>query len=167
MKRFSFTALQPARYLSAVISRFEDHDVPPRQIRLTDADPRPSATRPAGAVFYDTLALDAHGSPRSLSEIETTLNRAADIASFYGSLLSDIPYPSLTVTLTDSRLPGGHSPAYFTMLNHELPRQPGLVVSWRTDQVSFSNYPSFFLAHEIAHQWWAKRSVGRTTTNSG
>ena len=156
MKRFSFTALQPARYLSAVISRFEDHDVPPRQIRLTDVDPRPRTTRPAGAVFYDTLAIDAHGSPRSLSEIETTLNRAADIASFYGSLLSDIPYPSLTVTLTDSRLPGGHSPAYFAMLSHELPRQPGLVVSWRTDPVYFSNYPSFFLAHEIAHQWWGQ-----------
>ncbi|HEX6975942.1 MAG TPA: M1 family aminopeptidase, partial [Vicinamibacterales bacterium] len=25
---------------------------------------------------------------------------------------------------------------------------------WRNDPVSFDNYPTFFLAHELAHQWW-------------
>ena len=159
-KQFSFEALQPTRYLSALISRFENHDTPRRQVRLLEAEKPPVTTRTGGAVFYNTLAVEAHGSPRSLGEIETTVERAADIASFYASLLKDLPYPSLAVTLTDSRLPGGHSPAYFAMLNHELPRQPGLVVSWRTDPVSFSNYPDFFLAHEIAHQWWGQ-AIGR------
>ena len=27
---------------------------------------------------------------------------------------------------------------------------------WRNDPVAFENYPSFFLAHEIAHQWWGQ-----------
>jgi aminopeptidase N len=27
---------------------------------------------------------------------------------------------------------------------------------WRNDPVSFDNYPTFFLAHELAHQWWGQ-----------
>ena len=155
-RRFSFAAIQPARYLSALISRFEDHTSPTRQVRLPDDVTRPSVPRADGAVFYDTLTIDAQGSPRGIEEIETVTNQTVDIASFYASLLGDIPYPTLTVALTDSRLPGGHSPAYFAVMNHELPRSPGVYVSWKTDPVSFSNYPVFFLAHEIAHQWWGQ-----------
>ena len=154
-REYSFTALQPARYLSAVISRFEDHPSPSRRIRL-DAPAPPSSVGAGGGVFYGTLAIEAYGTPRSTGDIDETAERAADIAAFYASLLGDIPYPSMTVALTDSRLPGGHSPAYFALMNHELPRQPGTVVTWQTDPVSFSGYPSFFLAHEVAHQWWGQ-----------
>jgi aminopeptidase N len=31
---------------------------------------------------------------------------------------------------------------------------PGSRFVWRNDPVSFDNYPAFFLAHEVAHQWW-------------
>ena len=155
-REFSFAALQPARYLSAVISRFDPHRAPVRQVRLDGDRPRPPADGAGAGVFYGSLAIDAYGTPRSRGEIDDTAERAASIASFYASLLGDIPYPSMTLALTDSRLPGGHSPAYFALLNHELPRQPGTVVTWRTDPVSFSGFPSFFLAHEIAHQWWGQ-----------
>ena len=154
-RRFSFAALQPARYLSAVISRFDDHAPPVRHVRLEAPASTPSAPT-GGGVFYGTLAVSAYGTPRSADEIDATAERAADIASFYASILGDIPYPSMTVALTDSRLPGGHSPAYFAMLNHELPRLRGVNISWQTDPVSFSGYPSFFLAHEVAHQWWGQ-----------
>ena len=155
-RRFSFVALQPAPYLSALISRFEDHTTPVRQVQLPDDTAPPPVTRTDGGVFYDTLAVDGQGSPLSISEVETITSQAADIASFYASLLGDIPYPTLTVALTDSRLPGGHSPAYFAVMSHPLPNPPGMMISWRTDPVSFSSYPSFFLAHEIAHQWWGQ-----------
>tara|TARA_B110000116_G_scaffold107509_2_gene93393 strand:+ start:104 stop:1099 length:996 start_codon:yes stop_codon:yes gene_type:complete len=107
-------------------------------------------------VYYDTLTVTGLASPRSVDEVEVVVDQAADIAAFYGTLLGDIPYPSMTVATTDSRQPGGHSPAYFAVMNHPLPQAPGVIVSWKTDPVSFSGYPSFFLAHEVAHQWWGQ-----------
>ncbi len=155
-RRFSFVAVQPARYLSALISRFHDHTPLQRMIRLPDDVVSPSVTRANGAVIYDTLAIDGYATERGVDEVESLVNRTADIASFYAALLGDIPFPSMTVTLTDSRLPGGHSPSYFAIMNKALPRQPGQMLSWRTDPVSFSRYPDFFLAHEVAHQWWGQ-----------
>ncbi len=155
-QRFSFVAVQPARYLSALISRFEPHTEPARQVQRSDDLARASEHRVGGSVYYDTLVVNAHASARSIEEVETVVAQTTDIASFYAGLLGDIPYPSMTVATTDSVLPGGHSPAYFAVLNHELPPTPGVIVSWKTDPVSFSGYPSFFLAHEIAHQWWGQ-----------
>jgi aminopeptidase N len=74
-------------------------------------------------------------------------------------VLGSAPYPQLTVALSESDLPGGHSPAYLVMLNQLLPSTP---ITWRADPVSFEQYPAFFLAHEIAHQWWGQ-AVGWKT----
>ena len=51
----------------------------------------------------------------------------------------------------ENTLPGGHSPPYFAQLNQPLPNSP---LVWRNDPAAFENYPEFFMAHEIAHQWW-------------
>ena len=37
------------------------------------------------------------------------------------------------------------------MLNQAIPNSTFV---WRNDPASFDNYPTFFLAHELAHQWW-------------
>ena len=29
-------------------------------------------------------------------------------------------------------------------------------LDWRSDPTSFADFPEFFLAHEIAHQWWGQ-----------
>ncbi len=155
-QRFAFVAVQPTRYLSALISRFEDQPVAPRSIRLPEVAAHGADFRADGAVYYDTLDVAGYATPRSATEIDAVVEQATDIAGFYATLLGDIPYPSMAVAITDSQLPGGHSPAYFAVMNHELPRTAGVIVSWKTDPVSFSSYPWFFLAHEVAHQWWGQ-----------
>src|SRR5262249_46379197 len=79
------------------------------------------------------------------------IEQAADIARFYTTLLRDCPFPSFTIALIESELPGGHSPGYFTALNQPLPNTP---LVWRNHPTSFDKYPDFFLTHELAHQWW-------------
>ena len=39
------------------------------------------------------------------------------------------------------------------MLNQPLPSSP---LVWRNDPAAFSNFPDFFIAHEVAHQWWGQ-----------
>lgn len=135
-RTFTFEAGMPSRYLSCLISRLE-----------TVAD------QPIGAPGVMPTALRVVASPRQAGRAESTAGRAADIFGFYQSLLGGAPYPQLTVAVTESELPGGHSPAYFVIVNQPLPRQR---LTWRADPVSFNSYPSFFLAHEIAHQWWGQ-----------
>ena len=57
------------------------------------------------------------------------------------------------VALVESDLPGGHSPGYFAALNQPLPTSR---LVWRNDPAAFSGFPDFFIAHELAHQWWGQ-----------
>jgi predicted metalloprotease with PDZ domain len=99
------------------------------------------------------LNLSVETNPREAQRGREIADRAADIALFYESLIGDSPYSSFTVAVVESDLPGGHSPGYFAMLNQPLPTSP---LVWRNDPAAFTNYPDFFIAHEIAHQWWGQ-----------
>ena len=153
-KEYTFITPQPARYLSCLITRFVPAP-PSRQVTRGSAGVQREERRSQPGVFYDSLALTVKTNERNQDRVPDLTEQAVDILGFYASLIGDFPYPTLTLTVTDSRLPGGHSPAYFVVLNEPLPAAyAGLMRSWRTDPVSFSDYPSFFLAHELAHQWW-------------
>jgi hypothetical protein len=110
----------------------------------------------------DNLRLNAGGSdvslyiqstPRAPVRARDTSERMSSILSFYASLLGDVPYPSFTLAMLESDRPGGHSPPYFAVLNSVM---PGSTVVWRNDPVGFESFPSFFMAHELAHQWWGQ-----------
>ena len=153
-RRYRYVTLQPARYLSCVISPFAPVTTGPRLVTL---DPQPGTNRELRrGVSYDSLSLAVTSTERTRDRIPGYYETAADILGFYASLIGDVPYPTFTLALTDAVLPGGHSPAYFAILNQPLPLPPGAMVSWRTDPVAFSRYPAFFLAHELAHQWWGQ-----------
>jgi aminopeptidase N len=64
-----------------------------------------------------------------------------------------VPYRSLTLALVEANIPGGHSPAYLIILNQPLPTTPYV---WRDDPAAFDDFPDFFIAHELAHQWWGQ-----------
>jgi hypothetical protein len=136
-KKFVFEAAQPTRYLSCLVSRFVSTPAVPLKLR-DDVEP---------------LALSVMANPRQLSKARALGDKAADILKYYGSLMADAPYESFTLALTESDLPGGHSPSYFVVLKQPLPQSPFV---WANDPVSFHNYPSFFIAHELAHQWWGQ-----------
>ena len=146
---FVFAAAQPVRYLACAISRLVPVDA--RTVTLVD-DPR-RASAPGGGARYSELRLAAYATPRQRGRGRDLLQRAQDIATVYAGLLQDVPYPGFTLAVLESYVPGGHSPAYFAALNQPLPTSP---FSWRDDPASFDNYPDFFLAHELAHQWWGQ-----------
>ena len=141
-KLYVFEAPRPVRYLSCVISRFAR--VVSRDVVLAAAG---NGAPPA------PVALNVQANPRQVSRGRALADRASSIFEFYGSLIGDAPYPSFTLALTENDLPGGHSPGYFAILNQPLPLSP---LVWRNDPVAFEGYQPYFLAHEIAHQWWGQ-----------
>jgi hypothetical protein len=158
-KQYIFDTARPARYLACVISRF--HGLDATRLNLPSAPAKPGqrgagesrasddgddAERWPVSVFVET-------NPREFGRAKGFADRTTDILTFYASLLGDAPYNSFTLAITENDLPGGHSPAYFAILDQPLPSSP---LAWRNDPVAFDNYPSFFLAHEIAHQWWGQ-----------
>ncbi len=134
-RTFVFEASRPARYLAMIVSRFNRVDT----TRLNAGGSEVS--------FY------LQATPRVSLRLRDVSDRAAAVFSYYASLVGDAPYPSFTLSLIESDRPGGHSPPYFAILNQVV---PGSNFVWRNDPVSFENYPTFFLAHELAHQWWGQ-----------
>ncbi len=135
-KVYLFTTALPLRYLAFVLSRFTRGE---------------STEVPAGPEANVTLTVQTN--PRQVRRGRELGERAIDILRFYGSLLGDAPYPTFTLALLESELPGGHSPGYFAALNQPLPSTPYV---WRNDPASFEDFPEFFIAHELAHQWWGQ-----------
>lgn len=142
-RAFSFRASQPLRYLALAVSRL----VPMAESVVVIED-LPAENADGGRVV---VAVEAH---RSLqSRARRTLETTEDIIRFYAGLVGDTPYESMSIALLESAVPGGHSPGYFALLNTP---GPAADVTWRNDPAMFDGFPEFFLAHELAHQWWGQ-----------
>jgi hypothetical protein len=150
-KVYLFNAPRPARYLAFLVSRMSRAD---RWTVVFDPDAPPSASPldPDGE-FYTKLDLIVEAQPRQMSKGKDFAERTADIIQFYESIVGDSPYSTFQLALVESTLPGGHSPAFFAVLNQPSPFSN---LTWRNDPAAFANYPEFFLAHEVAHQWWGQ-----------
>jgi len=171
---YRFRAERPIRYLSFLVSRFtfwgqtvvefgerqDSADLTP----VPQPPERPVVRQPAIALSpptesipveaaYRALAIHVEANPRQIGRSRDLLRQATNIARFYESILGDVPYASFTLALTEHSTPGGHSPGYFAALNQVLPGTP---VVWRNDPAAFEGVPEFFLAHELAHQWWGQ-----------
>ncbi len=130
-KVFTFIASRPARYFSCVLSRFTRIE--------------------AGS--GDSPGIAAEVTRRFRNRGPQVMADAASVARFFSALVGECPYPTYTVALIEHDLPGGHSPAYFTVLNQVVARRG---VTWGDDPAAISDFPEYFLAHELAHQWWGQ-----------
>jgi hypothetical protein len=142
-RTFTFRANQPLRYLALVVSRMTK--VAERQIEF--------ATETVGD-GSDPVSITVEANPLLQARGRALLRPAEDVLRFYTSLVGDAPYASAAIALTESDLPGGHSPAYFSLLNE--PAAVTVTPTWRGDPAAFEGFPDFFLAHELAHQWWGQ-----------
>jgi hypothetical protein len=151
-----YSADRPARYLACVISRFvpiEQVRVPVPAVAAVDASaPGDGAAAPAPAAPF--VEVEVVSTPRMTARNRQMPERVAGIIGFYAKTVGEAPYPNFTLAGIDDNLPGGHSPAFFAVLHQPLPTTPYV---WGSDPVAFDHiYTDFFLAHEVAHQWWGQ-----------
>jgi hypothetical protein len=130
-----FVAGLPLRYLACVVTRFAGQET--RDVVIDDTK----------------LSLRMTSTARQRGRGKELLGRTAEILEHYGTLMGEVPYPSLSLAVLESQTPGGHAPGYVAILNQPLPTSPYI---WRDDPASFDEFPDFFLAHELAHQWWGQ-----------
>jgi len=156
-RAFVFNANQPVRYFAVVVSRLthvSDMLVNARDSSIPIAATYQSPGRSGVEMRrYDRLSIGVEANPRQIGRGRDIAPVAADIMRFYGTLMDDTPYESLTVTMLEHDVPGGHSPAYFSIINNAAPFSK---LYWGNDPSAFAGVPEFFLAHELAHQWWGQ-----------
>ena len=148
-RTLTFTATDPLRYLSVIVSRFSR--VADTTIASRPRDPAAAPNTTDGR--RSTVALAVEANPRQQGRGREVASVAEDVMRFYSTLMDDTPYPSMTIAVVERELPGGHSPAYATVINNPPPSTQFL---WSNDPAAFINYPEFFVAHELAHQWWGQ-----------
>jgi hypothetical protein len=162
---YSFEARQPVRYLACVITRLVQ--VSTQTVSLVEALGRlaagGSSAIPADLIapgsFNNEITLNTEANPRQASHGRVAAQVAGNALQYYASIIGDAPYPDLTLALIEKEMPGGHSPAYLSVLNQQLPISSA---NWSNDPAAFQAFPEYFIAHEVAHQWWGQAVGWRT-----
>jgi aminopeptidase N len=126
----------PGRYISLAVGRLLQVE------ERTDAAP----------------VLQAFAVSRTRPEVRETLDLARAILSFFTSEFGPCPYPTLGLVLIEGLTPGGHSPPGMVVVARRPPLLRGTLAE---DPGNFSDVPGFFLAHELAHQWWGHGVAGK------
>lgn len=130
---YSFESLSPIKYMSFIVGRFD--------WQRERAGPVPLE------LFVASEVLDRRSG---------LIDQAADILEFYAKAFGPFPYEKLGIVLRSWPAYGGHSPASFVVLN-EVPWQVDTGFAPPGDTpVDLSQWDGYFLAHEIAHQWWGQ-----------
>jgi hypothetical protein len=95
---------------------------------------------------------------RLRGEAERTLETAGRILRLFAEEFGPCPYEELQLVLMEAVNPGGHSPPGLVLLV----QRPLALRAAIDDPANFVDVPGFFLAHELAHQWWGDGVAGRS-----
>jgi hypothetical protein len=168
---YTFATPQPIRYLAFLVSKMSRVDsatvaldieikkpeapdmkgTENLQQQLFRLNQMATVTPPVGG--RNTLQLSVDANRRQEARSREAIFTAAEILRLYASLIGDAPYGALTLAMVEDEFPGGHAPGYFAMINNPPPVSPH---NWRNDPAAFQGFPEFFLAHELAHQWFGQ-----------
>ncbi len=107
--------------------------------------------------------LASYSEPQVRSPKKEFLDETGQILEFYESRFGPFPFENLRIIQRLWMTAGGHSPASFIVLN-ELPRVSRLEGGIRSRLIGnpdspvdlSSKWKEYFIAHEIAHQWWGQ-----------
>jgi hypothetical protein len=112
----------------------------------------------AGRRADGAVAMHAWAVARARGETDDIMDLAGEILGFYTGEFGPCPYPQLNLAVVEGVAPGGHSPPGMVVL---VVRSLLLRRNLRDDPANFSDVPGFFLAHELAHQWWGQGVAGQ------
>lgn len=136
---YHFETKFPVKYLSVLFGKLDRLAAP---------------SKPA-SVPVEAYASSDIGASR-LWIVEETPAILARFESWFGPF----PYEKLSVIQRLHPTAGGHSPASFVVLN-EVPNSPDILPPQPlSSPVNLSRWREYFLAHEIAHQWWGQAVAG-------
>jgi hypothetical protein len=106
---------------------------------------------PIASERNEFLSFDAYGQSRSRRDAARSVTWLKSASKFFASLFGPLPYTPLNMALVEAPVPGGHSPPGLVILQTRPPLMGG---SLKDDPATFYDIDGFFLAHELAHQWW-------------
>jgi len=90
------------------------------------------------------------------------IKEAKNIVQFYEDKFGPYPYEKLSVVRRVWPTSGGHSPASFIVINESPRAQNGTEYVNTRSPVDLSRWKEYFIAHEIAHQWWGQAVTWKT-----
>ena len=130
---FTFETKNPVKYISFIVGKFTK-------------------------VEEDThsLPIEIFISSNMRSQNRKLLEETRDILAFYQNLFGSFPYEKLSVVKRLWPTSGGHSPASFVVINELPPQQKNGYYVNVDSPVDLSRWSEYFIAHEIAHQWWGQ-----------
>jgi hypothetical protein len=129
---YTFVSRSPVKYLSFIVGKFDQTKVRPGPVPVS--------------IYISSEIMDSQPG---------MADQAADILDFYSTAFGPYPYEKLGIVLRLWPAFGGHSPASFIVINEVPWLGEGFPTPVDTP-VDLSNWEDYFLAHEIAHQWWGQ-----------
>jgi len=154
VSRYTFEAIHPVRYLSVAVSTLIRTDAATVVLDgVLELGHKTEHFLLQGLPPRNTLEVTVDATPQLQSRGRAIMTDVSDIVRFYTSIFGDMPYESVGLGLLEDSLPGGHAPGYASLLSYPPPMAP---ITWRSDPATFTSFPEFFLAHELAHQWFGQ-----------
>lgn len=101
------------------------------------------------------IFIDYYKAPKAQSYSRDILETTGEIIDFYQGCFGSYPFEKLSIVRQMGISKWAHSAPAFVVINDLPPLNTG-VISRRMDRspVVLSSWDEYFLAHEIAHQWW-------------